>query len=139
MSEDWNLSISPQKVCFLIMKARQFDAKDALTEPDPGSNPTDDMMVSVLEDQPDDPVETELASLIWALNEDEQIDLVALAWLGRDGGSVTDWVDVRAQAANAHNDRTAAYLLGTPLLPDYLEEAMAQFGESCQEYEIGHL
>ncbi|NOV17002.1 DUF3775 domain-containing protein [Ensifer adhaerens] len=139
MSEAWNLSISPEKVCYLIIKAREFDAKDAVTDPDPASNASDDMMVSVLEDQPDDPVESELESLISDLNEDEQIDLVTLSWLGRGDGKIEDWESIRADAAETHNDRTTSYLLGTPLLADYLEEAMAQFGESCQEYEMGRL
>ncbi len=140
MSEAWNLSISPETVCYVIIKAREFDTKDAVTEADPASNASDDRMVSVLEDQPDDPVESELQSLISDLNEDEQIDLVALAWLGRGDGSVDDWESIRADAAAAHDERTTtSYLLGTPLLADYLEEAMAQFGESCQEYEIGRL
>ncbi len=77
------LTISPEKVCFIIIKAREFDAKDEVTEPDPGSNPSDDKDVSVLEDHGDDPVVEELTSLINSLSEDEQIDLVALAWLGR--------------------------------------------------------
>jgi len=33
------LTISPEKVCFIVIKAREFDAKDEVTEPDPGSNP----------------------------------------------------------------------------------------------------
>jgi hypothetical protein len=37
------LTISPEKVCFIIIKAKEFDAKDEVTEPDPGSNPSDDM------------------------------------------------------------------------------------------------
>ena len=37
-----SLTISPEKVCFIIVKAREFDAKDEVTEPDPGSNPSDD-------------------------------------------------------------------------------------------------
>jgi hypothetical protein len=44
------LSIATEKVCFLIIKAREFDAKDAVTDPDDGSNATDDSMISVLED-----------------------------------------------------------------------------------------
>jgi hypothetical protein len=36
------LTISLEKVCFIIIKARKFDAKDEVTEPDPGSNPSDD-------------------------------------------------------------------------------------------------
>ena len=76
------LTISPEKVCFIIIKAKEFDAKDEVTEPDPGSNPSDDKEAAVLEDHEDDPVLEELTSLINSLSEDEQIDLVALAWLG---------------------------------------------------------
>jgi hypothetical protein len=39
----------------------------------------------------------------------------------------------RAEAQRGHNNRTASYLLGIPLLPDYLEEGLAQFGHSCGE------
>src|SRR6516164_8063984 len=77
------LSISPEKVCFIVVKAREFDAKDMVTIPDDASNATDDAMISVLEDHADDPVVAELRGFIGALTEDEQVDLVALAWLGR--------------------------------------------------------
>lgn len=130
VGEEWKPGISPEKVRYLILKAREFDAKDVMTEPDPGSNPTDDNMIEILEEHPDDSVEQELRSVIWALNEDEQIDLVALSWLGRGDGDAADWDDLRQQAADAHNGRTASYLLGMPLLSDYLEEALDQFGET---------
>jgi len=133
------LTISPEKVCFIIVKARQYDAKDAVSEPDPGSNPSDDKDVSVLEDHSDDPVVEELTSLINALSEDEQIDLVALAWLGREDHSVDDWSTVREEAAQAHNQRTARYLLGMPLVGDFLEEGLSILGHSCEQYEIGRL
>ena len=73
--------------------------------------------------------------MIRALNEDEQVDLVALTWLGRGDGGLDDWEDLRAEAARAHNRRTAEYLSGIPLLSDYLEEALAQFGHSSEEFE----
>jgi hypothetical protein len=128
-----NLSISPEKLCFIITKAREFDVKDVVTDPDDSSNPADDAMLAVLEDHPDDPVLQELTSFIGALDEDEQIDLVALAWLGRGDGTIDDWDDLRAEAARAHNKRTAPYLLGMPLLPNHLEDAISQFGISCDE------
>jgi uncharacterized protein DUF3775 len=128
-----DLSISPEKVCFIIVKAREFDAKDVVTDPDDGSNPTDDSMVAVLEDHRDDPVVQEIAAAIFAMTEDEQVDLVTLAWLGRGDGSLEDWNELRAEAARAHNKRVATYLLGMPLLADYLDEALAQFGHSCDE------
>ena len=40
------LTIAPESVCYVIVKAREYDAKDEVTEPDPGSNPADDRDVS---------------------------------------------------------------------------------------------
>lgn len=137
--DDSPLTISPEKVCFVIIKAREFDAKDGVSEPDPGSNPSDDKDVSVLEDRADDPVVQEITSLINALSEDEQIDLVTLAWLGRDDYAAEDWDEVRAEAARAHNKRTAAYLLGMPQLGDFLEEGLSLLGYSCEEFEVNRL
>ena len=138
-NDEQNLTISPEKVCFIIIKAREFDAKDEVTEVDPGSNPSDDKDIAVLENHRDDPVLEELTSFINSLSEDEQIDLVALAWLGRDDYSASDWSAVREEAARAHNQRTAAYLLGTPLIGDFLEEGLSLLGYSCQEFEIERL
>lgn len=128
-----DLSISPEKVCFIIVKARDFDAKNVLTDPDDSSNATDDAMLSVLEDHKDDPVVQEISAAIFAMSEDEQVDLVTLAWLGRGDGTLDDWDELRAEAARAHNKRTASYLLGMPLLPNHLEEGLSQFGISCEE------
>jgi hypothetical protein len=137
--EEPTLTISPEKVCFIIIKAREFDVKDAVTEPDPGSNPSDDKDAAVLEDHEDDPVVEELTSLINSLSEDEQIDLVALAWLGREDHSASDWLTVREEAARAHNKRTVDYLLGMPLVGDFLEEGLSMLGYSCEEFEIERL
>jgi Protein of unknown function (DUF3775) len=133
------LVISPEKIFFVIVKAREFAAKDALTDPEPSSSSTDDRMLSVLEDQPDDPAFDEVHEFINALSEDEQVDLVALAWLGRGEYTADDWVEVRGEAADAHNERTAEYLLGMPLLPDYLEEGLEVLDISLDDYEIGRL
>jgi hypothetical protein len=133
------LTISPEKVCFIIIKAREFDAKDEATETDPGSNPSDDKDIAVLAEHEDDPVVEELTSLINSLSGDEQIDLVALAWLGRDDYSAKDWLAVREEAARAHNPRTASYLLGMPQLGDFLEEGLSTLGYSCEDFEMGRL
>ena len=136
---DVELSISTEKVCYLILKAREFDVKDAVTEPDPGSNPADDMDAAILEDHADDPVVEEITSMIDGLSVDEQIDLVAIAWLGRGDYTAADWLSVRGEAADAHNKNTAEYLLGMPLLGDYLEEGLALLGRDCEEFELNHL
>jgi hypothetical protein len=127
------LSISRDKICYVIDKAHQFDVKDVVTDPDSSSNATDDAMISVLEDHRDDPTLRELTAFINALSEDEQVDLVALVRLGRGDGELADWQEIRMEAERGHNKRTAAYLLGMPLLADHLEEALTQFGHSCDE------
>jgi hypothetical protein len=137
--DEISLTISPEKVCFIIIKAKEYDAKDEVTEPDPGSNPSDDKDIAVLEEHEDDPVVEELTSFINSLSEDEQIDLVTLAWLGRDDYSASDWSTVREEAERAHNERTAEYLLGMPLVGDFLEEGLSMLGYSCEDYEIERL
>jgi hypothetical protein len=138
-ADEVTLAISSEKVCFIIVKAREFDAKDQVTEPDPASNPSDDKELAVLEDHRDDPAVDEIRSLIDSLSEDEQIDLVALMWLGRDDYSANEWPSVREEAARAHNARTAEYLLGTPLVADFLEEGLSKLGYSCEDFEIDRL
>lgn len=135
MPDEPDPTITPEKVCYIISKAREFDAKDPVTDPDEGSNPTDDGQRAVLEDHPDDPVRAELVTFINDLNVDEQVDLVAMMWLGRGDDELDNWNALRAEAQRARNSRTAAYLIGTPLLADYLQEALSQFGESCEDYE----
>jgi hypothetical protein len=138
-SEPTEIQISPEKVCFVVIKAHEFDVKDAVTEPDPGSNPADDNMAAVLEDHEDEPVMEELSSFIGAMSEDEQIDLVALAWLGRGDYTAEDWPTVREEAARARNQNTAGYLLGMPMLGDFLEEGLGLLGHSCERFEINRL
>ncbi len=133
---DTELSVSLEKVCFVIAKAREFEAKEAPNIPDEASNPSDDRMIEVLEDRPsEDAVLQELRSIIGGMSEDEQIDLVALAWLGRGDAGAEGWQELRSEAARAHNRRTASYLLAMPLLPTYLQDALAELGLSCEEFE----
>ena len=60
---------------------------------------------------------------------------MTLAWLGRGDGGVDEWDDLRAEAARAHR-RTASYLLGMPLLSDYLEEGLSQLGIPYDEGSV---
>jgi hypothetical protein len=139
MSEIPELAISTEDVCAIISMARRFDVKDSVADPDSGSNGTDDGMRDVLEDHADDPVRLEFVTFVHDLNVDEQIDLVTLTWLGRGDGDLDSWDELHSQAASEHNNRTAAYLLGTPLLADYLEDALSQLGESCEDLDADRL
>ena len=122
------LAISPEKITFLIEKTREFDVKEGASDPDSGSNGADDNMIDVLDDNGDDPVAREITGYINAMTEDEQIDLVALMRLGRGDGTIDEWDELRREAADGHNKRTASYLLGEPLISDYLAEGLGAFG-----------
>lgn len=124
------LAISAEKVRFLIEKTREFDVKEGASDPDSGSNGADDNMVDVLVDNGDDPVVREITGFINAMTDDEQIDLVALMRLGRGDGGIEEWDDLRREAAEGRNNRTASYLLGEPLVSDYLAEGLDEFGLS---------
>jgi hypothetical protein len=128
-----NLSISPEKVFFIVAKARRTDSNASGLQLDADAG--DDDAVHGLEDHSRGSDRSELAGFIRGLNVDEQVDLVALMWLGRGDGDLDNWRDLHAEAARAHNARTASYLLGTPMLADYLEEALTQFGKSFEDFE----
>ena len=132
MGKTPELSISPDKVFFIIAKARQSDIE--ADEPELISGLTDDDTVQG-RGAGKGTDRSELSGFIRDLNVDEQIDLVALMWLGRGDGDISNWRELRSQAAQAHNNRTAAYLIGTPMLSDLLEEAVSQFGLSLEDFE----
>jgi Protein of unknown function (DUF3775) len=134
------LRISPEKVCFVAVKARELDVQVPPSGLDDGSNATDDEMARILEDVADNPTFEELKSFLDALNDDEVEDLLALTWLGREeDATIDDWDDILAQVRDVRERHTVDYLLGTPLLADYLEEGLAAFGLSCEEFELGHM
>lgn len=128
-----NLSVSPEKVFFVISKARQ--AEIGADEPELMADFADDDAGYGARWRGGGTDRSELAGFIRGLNVDEQVDLVALMWLGRGDGDLGSWRDLRAQAVQAHNNRTASYLIGTPMLADYLDEAMDAFGVSAEDFE----
>jgi hypothetical protein len=131
------LSISAEKVAFLIEKAREFDVKEAASDPDSGSNATDDDMIDVLMDSGKDPVVREITGFIRALTEDEQVDLITLMRLGRGDGGIDDWDDLRGEAADQRVGRsTARYLLGEPMLGDFLADGLDAFGVDWTDERI---
>lgn len=133
------IAIPFEKVCCILSMARQFDAKDGVTEPDPDSNPSDDGQLAVLEDHANDPVRQELVTFLHDLNIDEQIDLMTLMRMGRGDGDLSDWDALREETSSAHESGSTLSLLNVPLLSDYLEEALSRFGESCEGLEADRL
>lgn len=94
---------------------------------------------SILQNFATDSTRGELAEFIGALNEDEQASLVALAWLGR-GSFAPEELDEAIETAKSEKvNKTEDYLLGIPLLADYLEEGLDKLGFSVEDAEKGVL
>jgi hypothetical protein len=124
------------RVAYIAMMARQDD-KDY--SPDENYNDQE----FVLEEENLDELETnvqevgnpELVRYIEELNEDEQLDLVALMWVGRGTYSIDQWDEARSTARSGKTHTTSEYLLGTPMLSEYLENGLIEFGVSPEDIE----
>lgn len=109
-----NFSINVETVQFIIGKAHEFQML--------GEGKADDS------DEGPDPACAELKTTIDDLEPDQQVDLVGLMWLGRGDYAVDEWEKALTDAGESWNERTAEYLIGTPLLADYLTEGLEQLG-----------
>ena len=120
------IELNPDNVQFIIQKAREFQVHE---DSDDVESPAD---LADLEghqsDLDEDLSEDELLAVIDDLEPDQQMALVALMWLGRGDYEFEDWPQALEDARDAWNNRTAAYLIGTPQLADYLEEGLVLHG-----------
>ncbi len=122
-----------RKVCYIVAKAREFAVHESAAGPE--EEELDEETATPI----GDPTFEELKTFINGLSWNEQIQLVALAWTGRGNFTKDEWDDALAEAECAHNENTAEYLLGLPLLPDYLEEGLSLFDLSCESSTMGGL
>jgi hypothetical protein len=122
------LEISTAKIAHVIVCAREYDAKTGNWEDALQSGFREERGGTVLQNFATEAAAAELAEFIANLNDDEQSSLVALAWLGR-GSFPAEALDEAIAAAKAEKvSRTETYLMGIPLLADYLEEGLDRLG-----------
>lgn len=133
------LSLDHEKICYLIIKAREFDVKMEPEVGEPGDNPTDDAEREILFDYPDDPTVEEIRSFLATFNVDEMAELLALMWVGAGDYDIEEWDDALQAARDDPDNRRIDAFLGMPLLGDFLEEGLAQFEISCADVEMGRL
>ena len=133
------LQIPLEQLAYIVEKAREFDAETEPVDVDSGSNPSDDRDVAILEGTPDNPTRQELAAALDTLDDDQRVEILALMWLGRGDYGRDDWRAALAQAREVHNEAETEYLIGTPLLADYLEIGLDVLGYSLEDYEKNRL
>ena len=127
------LDLNPETVCFIIAKSQEFHAQEEVVIPEEPLSPGDDWARQVLANHSDNLVYKELQLTIDDLEPDQQCALVALMWLGRGDYVVSEWETALQQASDNWTNRTADYLIGEPLVADYLAEGLALLGYSCDE------
>ncbi len=127
------LQISPQKIAHIIVRAREMEVK---VESWGGARDSDDSD-NILADLTGDATGLELKRFIRSLNDDEQAELVAVAWIGRGTFEAEELDDAIETAKIEKVNPTEQYLMGIPLLSDYLEDGMDKLGISLEEAEEG--
>jgi Protein of unknown function (DUF3775) len=130
------LTIPLETLAYIIEKAREFDA-EVPSDAEEGSNAADDDERQILLDTPDNPTAQELRSALDGLNVDEREELLALLWLGRGDYDAGNWSEALKHARQTRTASETAYLLGTPLLADYLEEGVSALGLSLEDFQRG--
>jgi hypothetical protein len=130
------LAIPLERLAYIIAKVREFDA-EVPVEPDAatGSDGPDDDEREVLLDTPDNPTEQELRDAIDGLGPPEQQEVLALMWLGRGDYDAESWVEALREARENTPASVTDYLVGTPLLGDYLEEGASALGLSLEDFD----
>ncbi len=129
------LDIAPEKVATVIVRAREIDAKVGSWD-DAGDEAGAE---SILEQRSGDATEAELKAFIAELNVDEQVSLVALMWVGRGTYEAYEFETAKQTARDESVNATEDYLIGVPLLADYLEEGLDKLGISVEDAEQGIL
>jgi hypothetical protein len=130
-----DIGISPRKVAGIIVRAREYDAKVAPFDGAASDEDRENEPDSILEDRASDSTRAEVAEMIADLNVDEQAALVALTWVGRGTYEPEDFAEAVATAQQERINATEDYLLGIPLLSDYLEEGLERMGFSAEAEE----
>lgn len=125
------LNVSSDTVCFLISRAREFHAKEEVVIDEVPNSPADDWARQVLADHTDDETYQEFVATFNDLEPDQQNDVVALLWLGRDDFDASEWQAAVAEARDNWTPTTAQYLMAHPLLADFLLDGLIKLGYSC--------
>jgi Protein of unknown function (DUF3775) len=132
------LTIPLEKLAYIVQKAREYDAEvPSESDAEEGSDEADDDERQILLDTPDNPTAEELRDALDGLNIDEREELLALLWLGRGDYDARSWGEALRQARDTASSTETDYLLGTPLLGDYLEEGVEALGLSLEGFERG--
>lgn len=137
VGREWDLAIDPDTVRLFVLKAKAISAalSDDYRAGGEHEIELDDQSHDghhhdgLAEEEAEDLTARELRALIGDLNVDESAALIALAWIGRGDFDAAEWADAVAEARERGAGRkTAKYLMGMPMLGDWLEDGLEALG-----------
>ncbi len=120
-------------ICNIIEKAREINIADSLALPEDQEHLSDTEWMQILAEYQDDLSYLELKDLLSELEPDQQLDVMALMFIGRGDFGIDEWKEARHQGLAIKPVNRADYLISKTLLADYLSEGLAAFGYSCDE------
>ncbi|EXJ14253.1 DUF3775 domain-containing protein [Imhoffiella purpurea] len=126
------LHLKLEILCYIIDKAREFQAKEEVVIPDTPSSPTEDWALQILADHSEDYSVREMTQAIGEMSERQRAELVALMWLGRGDYAIEEWETAVDDAIGDYSLNAPAYLLSHPMVADDLEEGLIAHGYSCE-------
>lgn len=127
------LKISAAKVACAIERAREHDAVAGSWESQIQQTFHDETADKILHDIASVPSNGTLAEFVTSLDRDEQVSLLAIAWIGRGAFSPDHLAEAIESARNAWQSPNGGDLTGIPLLADYLYEGMEKLGRPMPE------
>ncbi len=133
------MDLSPDKVAQVIVRAREIDAKVGAWGEFDRTHPGEGDGDAVLEAMRNDPARRALINFISEMNRDEKAQLVALMWIGRGSFEPAEWEEAVETAREEYTGSagTVRYLLGVPMLADFLEDGLDKMGYSVEDAEKG--
>jgi hypothetical protein len=127
------LRINPDKVCAFLQAARETAAKIPATTGDHTST-GDDSPLTFMEDYGDgDTARQQMVEFVAGLNIEEQVDLLAMIYLGRGDFDLAEWDGALREARDRIDAGDADFMIGDRALPEYLGEALDAFGKTCPD------
>jgi len=126
------LQVNPDVIQRLVDLARQIDSQEFTGIPEDPEVQSGSAEVVALTEQEFDSTADEFRSIINDLDPEQQQQVVALFRLGRGDYAYEEWEDALAEAREDWNVNTADYLLGHPLLSDYVTGGMILHGYSVE-------
>lgn len=110
----------------LVLRFNAVMAKEATVMPDLGGNASDDEVAETLQETAGDLSRDEITQEIESMNDEQKDALVALFWIGRGDAEPAEWEATKALARQQHDGLVSRYLLGKPMVGEYLTEGLAR-------------